>query len=397
MHNLTKIKIFRVVCWVTYPLALIFLYPLALLKKKNKSGLFFFFDRYSIGGAQKIHLDILASVQDIQKQVYFTRLSVNKTLKPNFYSLPNSVCRDIHFWCDYLIFRPFTVHYYAFYLNRHANPVVFSSNSTFFYDLLPFLNKQVITYELLHNFTFGKKGMEFFGLANYRRITSRFVYDTYTLSNIEKQYREYHIEKTYLDRLVFIEPGVELSGSYHKNFGLPIKILYAGRGGAQKRINLLNTIAEHIIDEKLPVQFHFAGTAIAELSDKVKTNSVLHGEIGDPKEMNQLYANSHILLMTSAYEGFPMFIKEGMANGCVPVVTALEGNKMHLKDGENALLINAVTNEKEVVEKGIQRLTQIAGNLALLEQLSHNAYTYACAHFSKERFFKEYRKYLLRD
>src|SRR5687768_10241032 len=109
MHNLTKIRIFRIICRITYPLALLFIYPFALFKKKNRSHLFFFFDRYSIGGAQRIHLDVLESVQDIEKQLYFTRRSVNTSLKKSFYSIPNSVCMDIHLWCDYLLFRPFTV------------------------------------------------------------------------------------------------------------------------------------------------------------------------------------------------------------------------------------------------------------------------------------------------
>ena len=111
MHNLTKIKIFRIALWITYPLALLFLYPLALLRKQNSSGLFFLFDRYSIGGAQRIHLDILHSVPDIPKQVWFTRKSPNDKLKKTFYSVPATSNFDIHGVCDWLLFRLFSVHY----------------------------------------------------------------------------------------------------------------------------------------------------------------------------------------------------------------------------------------------------------------------------------------------
>jgi len=81
MHNLTKIKLFRTALWITLPLAYVFVYPFVLLRKKNPSPLFFFFDRYAIGGAQRIHLDILKSVEDVWKQVYFTRKSPNSKLK----------------------------------------------------------------------------------------------------------------------------------------------------------------------------------------------------------------------------------------------------------------------------------------------------------------------------
>lgn len=395
MHNLTKIKWFRIACRITYLPALLLIYPFAIFKKKNKSGLFFFFDRYSVGGAQRIHLDILESVEAISKQVYFTRRSVNQTLKDAFFNFPHTVCKDIHFWCDTILFRLFTVHYYAFYLNRHKNARVLSANSTFFYDLLPFLNKKIITIELLHNFTFGKKGMEFFGLANHKHLTYRFIYDTYTLNNIRKQYELYKIPFSYLDRIVFFEPGVKLPQAITKDYSYPLHILYAGRGGPQKRIHLLNKIVEHCLQQNWPVHFHFAGTIIDELSGAVKENSVWHGNISSADKMNELYQQSHAILMTSAYEGFPMLIKESMAYGCVPVVTALEGNKMHLKDRVNALLINAVQDEEKVVSEGIEKIRELIENQELLKTLSVEAHDYATKYFDKRKFLKLCRGLLL--
>lgn len=208
MHNLTKIKLFRIALWTTYPIAFIFLYPLALIKKKKESSLFFLFDRFSIGGAQKIFLDILEALSDQEKTVYFTRLSKDGKLKSLFYDQPNTFNKDIHIWCDYILARLFAVHYYAFYLNRHTNLRVLSSNSTFFFDLLPFLKKNSLKIELLHNFSYGKNGFEFFGLANVKFLDQRVIYDDLTLKNIRNQYKEYGIENNFLDKILFIEPGV---------------------------------------------------------------------------------------------------------------------------------------------------------------------------------------------
>ena len=109
------------------------------MKKKSASHLFFFFDRYSIGGAPRVDLDIFEAVSEVPKQVYFTRISPGDELKGAFFSIPNSINKDIHFWCDNLFFRVFSTFYFAFYINRHDDATVFSSNSTFFYDMLPFL------------------------------------------------------------------------------------------------------------------------------------------------------------------------------------------------------------------------------------------------------------------
>jgi len=392
MHNITKIKLFRILLRITYWPSLLFLYPFALLRKKSANGLFFFFDRYSLGGAQRIHLDILKTIPESKKQVFFTRFSSNDAFREEFIAVPNAKTRDIHIWCDYLLLRLFTVHYFCFYINRHDEAQIFGANSTFFYDMLPFLKEKLIRTELLHNFTFGKKGMEFFGLKNYRDLTYRIIYDYYTRENIVKQYAEYHVDPIYLERLLFIEPGVDIPPEPLKSFDSPLILVCAGRGGPQKRIWLLNRIAENCIDSGLPLQFHFAGTLIPELTDKVRSHSVNHGEIADPAKMADLLSASDIAMLTSLYEGFPMFIKESMANGCIPLVTALPGNLMHLKDGYNSLLIHEIHDEVLLVQEAVEKIKLLIGDKDLCRRLSRDAYQYARDHFSRLSFNNRYRE-----
>ena len=237
--------------------------------------------------------------------------------------------------------------------------------------------------------------MEFFGLINYRLLTNRIVYDYYTKENIEKQYAGRHIDLSYLQRILFIEPGVDIPPEKKKSFDGPLKIICAGRGGPQKRIWLVNRIAEYFIDQNLPVSFHFAGTLIDELSEKVKTAMVTHGEISDPVKMGNLLFESDIALLTSLYEGFPMFIKESMAHGCIPVVTALSGNRMHLKDRSNSLLIQEITDEDQVVQQAIENILELAGDKNLCIRVSGEAYRYAKNYFNRAEFNKSYRDLLI--
>ena len=145
----------------------------------------------------------------------------------------------------------------------------------------------------------------------------------------------------------------------------------------------------------MPVEFHFAGTLIPELSPKVKSHSVIHGEISDPAGMASLLSASDIAILTSGYEGFPMFIKESMAHGCIPLVTALPGNLTHLKDGHNSLLIYEIHDETALVKEGIDKINRLIGNRDLCKQLSKDAYQYAKTHFSRQSFNKSYRELLM--
>lgn len=394
MHNLTKIKLFRILLCITYPLSVIFLLPAALVRKKWKVRHFFFFDRYAIGGAQKVHLDILESIRDLPKIVFFTRRSPNDKMKDSFYSFQNTHCVDIHFWCDNLLFRLFSVHYFCFLINRYPEAVIVSSNSTFFYDMLPFLRKRIRKIELLHNFSFGKNGMEFFGLANYRHLDLRLVIDSITFQNILDQYRAYNVPKIYYDRVKTIEYGVPIPAPTVKPDVPPLEVLYAGRGSKQKRIWLLNRIAEYFIQSNPSVKFTFAGSMGNELSPLVKANCKVLNEVGEKAVMDNLFRTSHVIILTSSFEGFPVVVKEGMSFGCVPIVTALPGNKTHLVHGFNALLLDDVENEDSVVNHAIKNIEKLLHDPDALKRLSKNCYEYAAQNFSKDNFFKTYRQLL---
>lgn len=394
MHNLTKIRIFRVLLWITYPISIILIYPLVLLKKKKSSSLFFLFDRYAIGGAQRVYIDILESVKEQDKTIYFTRKSPNSHLKNDFFLFPNSRSYDIHIWCDYLLIRLFSVHYFSFYLNRHKNIVILSSNSTFFYDLLPFLKKSIKKIELLHNFAFNKNGMEYFGLANHQYLDRRMVIDEITRRNILDQYQSYNVNSIYDNRVKTVEYGVNLPSAMPAKPGTPpIRILYAGRGAAQKRVWLLNRIAEHFVSDT-QIEFSFAGPLTNELSERVKKRFNVTGEIGDRDKLEELFQTHHIVILTSAFEGFPVVVKEGMSYGCVPVVTALPGNMIHLRHMENSILMEKPENEEAVVQQGIQCIQLLLNNRKLLIQLSSNAYEYAREHFGKDKFLETYHRLL---
>jgi glycosyltransferase involved in cell wall biosynthesis len=394
MHNITKIKLFRILLRITYIPSLILLYPLAFFRKKSGSGLFFFFDRYSLGGAQKVHLDILHSVEKTEKTVFFTRKSPDDTFKRDFEKIPNASIHYIDRFCDPVFIRLFSVHYFAFYLNRHANPRILGSNSTFFYDLLPFLKKEATTIELLHNFSYGSQGMEFFGLKNYSWLSHRLVIDEATRNNILEQYQTCHVPIRFSERVRTIEFGVEVPDSLPVKTRPPLNVFYAGRGGPQKRIQLINAIAIHFIQSGLPVRFHFAGTFESELSAEVKQHARLYGAVSDGSLLKRIFSEGHVLLMTSAYEGFPVLVKEAMAFGCVPVVTALPGMMTHLTDGENALLINSPQDETGVIAEGIRHIQSLFDNKERLEKMSRICFEYAKDHFDRKSFFQSYAELL---
>ena len=135
---------------------------------------------------------------------------------------------------------------------------------------------------------------------------------------------------------------------------------------------------------------------VEELSAFTKEHSTVMGPIS-AQELYVLYQQTNILILTSAYEGFPMAIKEAMACGSVPLVTALDGNKTHLTDQENAILIHQISDEQKCAEETIQHLQRLIEDPNLVRDLSKRAYEYAKSHFSLDHFITAYKNLLLDD
>jgi glycosyltransferase involved in cell wall biosynthesis len=126
-------------------------------------------------------------------------------------------------------------------------------------------------------------------------------------------------------------------------------LLYAGRiSAAQKRVDDLVGLVEHLNQsdefEHLTVELHIAGEGPEEqpLKEQLesmpgRTQVIFHGRIARD-ELFKLYAQAHIFLLLSAYEGMPIALREAMAHGVVPVVTDIPANRELVEPGTNGFV-----------------------------------------------------------
>ena len=107
-------------------------------------------------------------------------------------------------------------------------------------------------------------------------------------------------------------------------------ILYAGRlEQRQKRVRDLALILHALHQRGVPARLTVAGDGPARNLLRKALNSL--GLVGyvrwlgtvAPSAMAGLYRSHPVLLLPSAYEGLPLAVIEAMANGCIPVVSAI--------------------------------------------------------------------------
>jgi glycosyltransferase involved in cell wall biosynthesis len=359
---------------------------------KNKSKLFFFFPFYQVGGAEKIHADIVGCVADRRPYLFFTNQPKNRKFKSLFekhgrvFDISSLVS---HRYAYYICLGALTA-----FINRHDGAVVFGCNSFYFYHLLPHLRTDVRRLDLLHAFG---GDIEHVSLPYVHEIDTRVVYSSRAFSDLKAQYAAHAVEPALLDRVRFIDNQVAVPDHYsEKPDNGRLKVMYVGRGAEEKRVHLIGRAAAECRLEGIPAEFIFVGDVAGAIGAEHHESCSFKGEIAEFKELERLYNEAHVLVLTSSREGFPVVIMEAMAHGVVSVSTDVGGISDHVRDGINGLLIGSL-DEDEIVAALVARVRQLASDRTALKEMSGRAYEYARQHFTLQRFCAAYRQLILAE
>jgi L-malate glycosyltransferase len=363
-----------------------------LLPLRNTSGLFFFFPFYQVGGAEKVHADIVSCVGDRHPWVFFTNRSKDAAFKPLFEK--SARLFDLSF------LTLGSLRYYAYIgalaalINRHKRATVFGCNTVLFYDLLPRLRKDVRRLDLLH--AFGGE-IEHVSLPLAASLDTRVIFSSQAFSELKNQYSAEGLDAALLERITFIDNQVAVPDNYPaKHRSNHLQVLYVGRGAAEKRVHLVGRVAAAARRAGLEADFILVGDLGSLIEAEHLSACTLKGEISDPEELSALYMSADVLLLTSSREGFPLVIMEAMAHGVVPISTDVGGISDHVKHEMNGLLIRDQAEDK-IVEAIVETLARLQHDRSGLQEMSRSAYQYAREHFTQQRFCKAYRALLLNE
>jgi len=356
----------------------------SLVRIKHDLNLFFFFPYYHVGGAEKVHAEIVRCFEEHRPWVFFTHQSKDSKFRHLF----GRRARLFDVWWLFKYTLPFSVGFVAGVINRCNSPVVFGCSSRFFYKMLPFLKPEVRRIDLLH--AFGGGG-EDFSLSAVPYLDVRVIINRNTAKDFEAQYRSHRIDPKFLERIVLIENRLDVPEQCAVKDSPPLQVLYVGRGSEEKRVHLAGMLATLASERGLAADFLFAGDVVEAVHPEDRPNCTFFGEIKDAARLADIYRGAHVLVLCSSREGFPVVIMEAMANGVVPVSTSVGGIPEHVKDGQNGILITE-TEESEIVSRMAGVLEQFVTDPSTLKSMSLAAHDYAKYRFEGRDFCKKYHE-----
>lgn len=362
---------------------------------EHQYDVFCFFPAYHIGGAEKVHLQILQALNEFRVATFITHKSKTDAFKEN-YRTASSFFIDIGATGNYTFFQKRLAKHIATKLNTiNYFCTLFGCNAVLFYQQLPIIkNDKIKKVDLLHAFAPYIKGIEHASINYVHLLDTRIVINKKTKEDYSIQYREHSINEQMLERIQIIYNASDKECvKEEKDFSSPLKCLFVGRGSPEKRFHLFLSVADECRKLQLPMQF----TAVGDLEHYSKENRSVRflGEIKDETELKKVYETHQILLVTSIYEGFPLTIMEAMCNGLISISTDVGGISEHIHPYKNGFLIENQANEKKIVEHIVRLLICLIENPKQLSELSINSIYYAQQNFNLERFKKNYIEALI--
>ena len=360
-----------------------------LLPGKNSSGLFFFFPFCHIGGAERVHADIVTCFAPERPWVFFCKWSPRPAVLRHLFDRSARVFN----WRLRLKYSyPLSVWIMAGVINRHPNAVVFGCNTLFFYKMIPYLAAHVRVVDLLHAFG---GGAEAFSLPVVQRIDTRVVITPQTRDDLITQYRRNGVDVSCASRIEIIENRVDIPAVCpEKSSSEKLNILFVGRASAEKRVHIAGRVAALCAERDIPAMLTMVGDVSGGVAAGDRPLCDFIGEVTDQAMLRGLYEGADLLLLTSSREGFPLVIMEAMAQGAVPLATNVGGIPLHLQTGANGCLVEDSTDEEMIAEAMCSAIETLAHDRGELSRLSGRAYDYARENFGGERFCRRYRSLL---
>jgi glycosyltransferase involved in cell wall biosynthesis len=273
----------------------------------------FFIPFHKVGGSETVHLEIIKCIRQASFVVFTYNTGGNYS--GSFGKVAN--CLDMSSYpVTHLIWRIILS-----IINVKRSVTVFGSNSFAYYEILPFINRNVKRVDLTHALTFPDPGIEETAIKYVSYLDRRVCIMEKIKTDLELLYKKNDINPSFNCRLRVIRnalpqnerPVLQPSERFQKK-----AIAFIGRDSKEKRLEVFLDLAYRCKEHHPEWTFHVIGPdSIPETGPNVK----FWQPLADAAKVRE-WLNMHIsaIVIPSYREGFPMVIGEAMSAG-VPLLS----------------------------------------------------------------------------
>lgn len=165
---------------------------------------------------------------------------------------------------------------------------------------------------------------------------------------------DFELFRPIAQKMILIENGVDFSALSKKAKKNPKRFLYVGRLSKNKRIDLLLKTFGELKKQGRDFELRLAGPDWENLASelkqlakdlKISEQVVFLGEISD-QQLAVEFLSAKFFVSASRYEAFGISTIEGMAAGCVPIVSDIPSFRHFISDKKDGYLVDFSDCEK---------------------------------------------------
>ena len=366
----------------------------AMAPLENEYRIFYFFPFYHTGGAEKVHAQIAAATGGKDCIIFFTKRSADDRFLEDFKKTG----------CEIKVISKFTDKKWLYFLNliyrgiitgyinsQKQLPIIFNGQCNFGYKISPWVKSNIPQVELIHSLN----TFSFIRIPFLPFITKTVMISRKRIEDHKEQYKQYNIPASFAERIQYIPNAINLPEHVPPKSDNDLVVLYVGRATEEKRVEIIAQITNELRNDNAQfIKFEMLGDVTAAIDKEVYPFIKLYGNLNDERLISEIYDRSHVLILTSTTEGFPMVIMEAMAHGCVILSTAVGDIPFHIKNKENGFLFSKTDDEAAIINEASEKILWLKNNGDEMNKISKNNINYANHNFGIERFNKDYRDLL---
>ncbi len=356
----------------------------------NPGGYFLIYPNRDTGGSYKVNADIAELIKDKKPLLIFTKYERNGGYR-HLFEIEGIRILDIHKQIDNKFYHFINVIWrgiIASWINRCDRPVMLGGECIYFYKLLPHVKKDTHTVELCHVNKWIEYTQAFVPFVDLRIFSTQKI-----KRDVEELYLRNAVPEVYLERVKFIDDKIDIPEEYYPN-NEHLKVLFVGRGSPQKRPQLVAEIAKRVKQTSPQIQFTMVGDVLDWVPADIKPLVTIRTDVNKAAQLQELYRNHDVLILTSLFEGLPLVVMDMLSQGRAIISTAVDGIPDYVQHMQTGLLIYEKENEKNIITEGARLIEMLENDRRLLKMLCVNARSFALAHFSSEVFDESYKKVL---
>ena len=243
------------------------------MKLEKYKLIFFIIPHHHIGGAERVHLNIIKALK--YKPIVFFDYSNSDIINREFSK--NAHC----FLITSARRRKFAVRFLKI-ISYFFPVVLFGCNSSLFYNFVLKLKVKIKAVDLTHAFSYSENGMEISSLPYVNLLDKRIVINNKTFNDYKALYKKNAIDESLLDRFIIISNGIEIRNfddclidSRFDNF----TIGFVGRNSPEKRPELFFEIVKNTKIKGKAIGDNFDNFKIDFEAQRIKRNRKTSAEI----------------------------------------------------------------------------------------------------------------------